>query len=203
LLAAAGKSMVKVQPFLGKLRARISPPLAATAFRLLESPSPSPERSLLRRSPKALKQVCHVGKASTPILDLDQDVAPFLPGPEHDPPGGGGVLEGVVQQVHQRGSEELRIHVQDQHRVDAVDHQLDLPRVRVHLCGDGDLAHEASQGHPTAAVEAGFEPDLRQRAVDEVPQPDDATGQHRGGASAEAHCAPLQRLERCRCSDRE
>ena len=42
--APAGRSMVKIQPLPGMLTARTSPPFAATALRLIESPSPSPER---------------------------------------------------------------------------------------------------------------------------------------------------------------
>jgi transcriptional regulator with XRE-family HTH domain len=59
-----------------------------------------------------------------------------------------------------------------------------------------DLAHEPSQGHPIAVVNAGLEPNLRHRAVDEVPQRHDAAGQHRTRAPADADCATLQGFER-------
>ena len=111
-------------------------------------------------------------------------------------PGEVGVLEGVVQQVHQRGREELRIDGDDQRRIDAVHHQLDLPGVGVHLRGDGDLADEPSQRHPITVVKAGLEADLRQCAVDEVPQAHDAAGKHRTGAPADADGATLQGFER-------
>jgi hypothetical protein len=66
----------------------------------------------------------------------------------------------------------------------------------VQLRGHGDLAHEPSQGHPIAVVNAGLEPNLRHRAVDEVPQRHDAAGQHRTRAPADADCATLQGFER-------
>ena len=50
--AASGTSIVKTQPLPGRLRMRISPPCARTAFRAIESPRPRPDRSLPRRSPK-------------------------------------------------------------------------------------------------------------------------------------------------------
>ena len=52
-LAASGRSIVKTQPFPGMLRTWISPAFARTAWRAIESPRPSPERSVPRRSPNA------------------------------------------------------------------------------------------------------------------------------------------------------
>jgi hypothetical protein len=51
--AASGTSILKTQPLPGILRTSISPLCARTAFRAIESPRPSPDRSLPRRSPKA------------------------------------------------------------------------------------------------------------------------------------------------------
>ena len=51
-LAANGRSIVKMQPFPGMLRTWMSPAFARTAWRAIASPSPRPERSAPRRSPK-------------------------------------------------------------------------------------------------------------------------------------------------------
>ena len=78
------------------------------------------------------------------------------------------VLEGVLQQVHHRRREELRVHGDRQRGVDAVHREPDVAVLGVQLGGDGDLVHEDGQRHPFASLRAGVQADFGQAAVDEV-----------------------------------
>ena len=101
-----------MHPLPGRFWVWTSPPFAWTALRLLDSPPPGAERPLPRRSSRAEWIRVALRHPSALVLDLDDHAAVILAaGPERDASARGRGLEGVLQQVHQRRREELRVDV--------------------------------------------------------------------------------------------
>ena len=64
----------------------------------------------------------------------------------------------------------------------------------VEAARDGDVVEEGRDRDPLAPLLIGGNPDVGQRAVDEVAQTHQAPAQHRPGAAVDGDGAPLQRL---------
>ena len=118
--------MVKIQPFPGRFSARIL--AAIRGHRSSTDREPEAQAGSIASSSvsEGSEHVVGSWQTATLVFDLDEDVSRLTPCPDHHSTRGLGVFEGVVKQVHQRGREELRIHVDDQRRIDYVDHQLYL-----------------------------------------------------------------------------
>ena len=81
---------------------------------------------------EGVKQVARaLRNAPTFVFDLDhQSLAPGL-GPEHHRSTGRSVLEGILQQVHHRRREQLRVRVNGQRGVDGLQSESNVSLFRV------------------------------------------------------------------------
>jgi hypothetical protein len=99
---AAGRepAVVSVTPKYSRKKSKAAPAAAISAI---------PGQLTINSTPEGAE--VHIDGRSDPSWVTPFNLPGLTPGPEHHSTGDVGVLEGVVKQVHQRGREELRIHV--------------------------------------------------------------------------------------------
>src|SRR3990172_8483267 len=130
------------------------------------------------------------------VFDLDEHARVVGLRPERHPSTSGCVLEGVLQEVHHRRREELRVPGDRQRGIDTFHRELDVAVLSVQIGGDRNLVYEDGQRYPFASVHARFQTDFGQAPVDEVAKAREAAAERRARASADADLARPKCLER-------
>ena len=133
---------------------------------------------------EGLKQIARaLWNAPAFVFDLhEQSLAAGL-GPERDRSTGRRVLEGVLQQIHDRRCEQLRVRVDGQRGVDGLHSESNLSLLRVEVPGGGYFIDERGDREPLASLFSGGQTSLRQCAVHEVPDAREAAPEYRSGYS--------------------
>ena len=184
-----GSSMVKTQPEPGMLRTPRTPPIASTLRRQIDSPSPRAVFSLLDgvtgRNIFSASPGCRPPQLS---CTFDQDVIAGGVDVQRDL----GVLlrelECVLQQVSDRGEQQVPVGVDCQARIDVGDHQLAAAGLRFQRRGYSYLADELGKGQQLMPRRyPRGHPHVGERAIHEIAQPDQAAIEHGAGRPGEPH----------------
>ena len=128
-----------------------------------------------------------VGDAAALVLHFDPHVIAVAHRAERDEAAGMGELEGVVQQVHHGGLEQLRVAIHGQAGSTGSTPNRRPRTSACRLATGGDLAQEGGHRQPLAPLDVGFHPHVRQRVIHEVAQVHQAAAENAAGAAVDRH----------------